>query len=419
VWALSGSQASAQSGFYKQINLTADKGPAANTDPNLVNPWGIAYASAPVKGPFWTSDNGTGRSTLYDGSGAPVPLVVTVPPPKNSPSGKKSTPTGIVFNGTSDFTVGSVPMSASFIFSTEDGTISGWNPGTLTNAALVVDKSESGAVYKGLALASNSSGNFLFATNFSAGTIDVFDKSFAAKTLPGAFVDPNLPAGFAPFGIQLVGDKLFVSYARQDSAKRADIAGPGNGYVDVFGTNGSLVRRFASRGTLNSPWGITLAPGKFGDFSNDVLIGNFGDGRINAFNPTTGAFVGQLRDQKGNAISIPGLWALIFGNGGQGGDPNTLYFTAGPGGGQHGLLGSLRFQTGEAPASTPTTAASGSSTAGSASGSSTAGSPSGAAGRTLPATGRGGPWPQELAIVMVALAAGLSLLVRAARLRRD
>ncbi len=329
-------------GPYEVTNLVSDiPGLAANTDPNLVNPWGIASSTT---SPIWVSDNMTGVSTLYNGSGQPFPvgspLIVTIPPPTGGTP--PAAPTGVVFNGTTDFAL-PTGGAARFIFATEDGTISGWNGGT--NANLQVDNSAASAVYKGLAIGSNVSGNFLYATNFQAGTIDVFNSSFAPTLLPGSFTDPNIPAGFAPFNIQNLGGNLFVTYAKQDAAKHDDVAGPGNGFVDVFDTNGILLRRLVTQGTLNSPWGLVLAPGSFGTFSNDLLVGNFGDGTINAFDPATGAFLGTLLDALSQPITIQGLWGLRLGNGGNGGDPNTLFFTAGiPGPDQvedHGLFGSI------------------------------------------------------------------------------
>jgi len=338
----------AASGFV-QTNLVTDvAGGAANTDPNLLNPWGVAYAPT---GPFWVSDNHAGVSTLYDGSGnpfpSPTPLVVTIPAPPGSSD--PAAPTGIVFNGTSDFVVtdGSKSGPSLFIFSTEDGTLSGWSQGVNVSAAiLAVDNSGSNAIYKGLALGANHSENFLFATDFHNGRVDAFDKNFAPATLAGSFADPDIPAGFAPFGIQNIGDLLYVTYAKQDENKEDDEPGPGNGYVDIFDTNGVLVQRFASQGTLNSPWGIALAPASFGQFSNALLVGNFGDGRINAFNVNSGAFLGQLADTHGVPIAIEGLWALTVGNGTLAGSMNTLFFTAGPGDEEHGLFGSLEAAPG-------------------------------------------------------------------------
>jgi uncharacterized protein (TIGR03118 family) len=333
---------------FLQTNLVADLGGAANTDPNLLNPWGVAYAPT---GPFWVSDNHAGVSTLYDGSGKPFPtptaLVVTIPPPPGSSD--PAAPTGIVFNATADFVVteGSTSGPSLFIFSTEDGTLSGWSQAVdVANAILTVDNSASEAIYKGLALGTNQSGNFLFATDFHNGRIAVFDKNFAPATLTGSFADPNIPAGFAPFGIHNIGDLLYVTYAKQDEYKEDDERGPGNGYVDIFDTNGVLVQRFASQGTLNSPWGVARAPASFGQFGNALLVGNFGDGRINAFNANSAAFLGQLADTRGAPIVIDGLWALIFGNGANAGSTNTLFFTAGPGDEAHGLFGSLDATSG-------------------------------------------------------------------------
>jgi uncharacterized protein (TIGR03118 family) len=334
-----------------KTNLVADTpGVALVTDPNLINPWGIALN--PDLGDFWISDNGNGLSTLYDGNGQPfptgAPLVVTVPPPANSAAGTAASPTGTVFNSGSGFVVSANGASApaQFLFATEDGTISGWNTGVnATRAILAVDNSAQGAVYKGLALGTNSTGTFLFAANFNSGRIDVFDQQFHAATLAGNFTDPSIPAGFAPFNVKNLGGKLFVTYAKQNAAKDADVAGPGNGFVDVYDTNGTLLQRLVSGGPLNSPWGETIAPASFGDFSNDVLVGNFGDGVINAFNPTSGALVGQLKDSQGSPIVIDGLWALTFGNGTAAADANTLFFTAGTDHEKHGLFGKLQAVT--------------------------------------------------------------------------
>ena len=333
--------------YYQQINLASDGFvPAANTDPNLINPWGISYAPT---SPFWVSDNGTGVSTLYNGSGQPFPvgspLVVTLAPAIGSSS--PSRPTGQVFNGTSDFQV-TPGNPARFLFATEDGTISGWNPAAAsTTAILKVDNSGTGAAYTGLAIGNNGAGDFLYASNFHAGTIDVFDSSFSPVSLSGSFVDPTLPAGYAPFNVQNLGGSLFVTYALQDASATDVVPGLGNGYVDIFDLNGVFQSRLISDGVLNSPWGLALAPANFGEFSNDLLVGNFGDGRINAFDLVNGSYLGTLQDNMGDPIAIDGLRGLIFGNGGNGGDPTVLYFTAGSGGEMHGLFGSL------APVSTP------------------------------------------------------------------
>lgn len=337
-------------GFYQQTNLVSDiPGVAKVTDPNLVNAWGLSHSPT---SPWWISDNGTGVSTLYDGHGHPFPigspLVVTIPPPANSPAGTISAPTGNVFNGTGGFIVsqGGNSGSSFFIFATEDGTISGWNPNVnLNNAILAVDNSSSGAVYKGLAIANNGSGDFIYATNFRNGTIDVFDTNFAPAHLSGSFSDPNIPAHYAPFNIQSLGGNLYVTYAKQDAAKHDDVSGPGHGFLDVFDTNGNLIRRLVSHGALNSPWGLALAPAKFGQFSNDLLVGNFGDGRINAYDPNSGAFLGPLKDRRGMAIQIDDLWGLAFGNGATAGETNQLFFTAGISDEQHGLFGFVVHQS--------------------------------------------------------------------------
>ena len=333
---------------YVQTNLVSDGAIAAvTTDPNLVNSWGIANLPG---SPFWIGDNATGVSTLYDGNGVPQPtspgpLVVTIPLPSGS-SATNAAPTGIVANTTSGFVVTGTGAPALFIFDTEDGTISAWNLSNspLTKATLMVDNSGMGAVYKGLALGSNSGGTFLYATNFNSGQVDVFNDAFAPVTLSGSFSDPGLPAGYAPFGIANINGALFVTYALQDSAKHDDVAGHGHGFVDVFDTDGNLIRRFASRGNLNSPWGLAQATFDFGSFSGAILVGNFGDGRIGAFDPVSGKALGQLRDAKNKMIVIDGLWALTFGNGALNALPDTLYFTSGPDHEQHGLFGSLTAQ---------------------------------------------------------------------------
>lgn len=325
---------------YVQQNLVSDlSGMAPVTDANLVNPWGLAFGPNTF---FWISDNGTGVSTLYDGTGAPQSLVATIPtPPGGQPP---AAPTGAIFNNTSSFKVGAAP--AKFIFATEDGTIAGWNAGG--QAVLGADNSAGAAIYKGLTIAKNGADDLLFAANFHAGQIDVFDSAFHMITpAGGAFNDPDLPAGFAPFNVREIGGSIFVTYAMQDADKEDDVRGPGNGFIDVFDSAGKMLRRFASAGVLNSPWGLAVAPANFGAFGGALLVGNFGDGHINAFDLVSGAFLGQLKDPAGKLITIEGLWDLKFGNGTKAGDPNKLYFTAGISGGaeieDHGLFGSLSF----------------------------------------------------------------------------
>lgn len=323
---------------YQQTNLVSDGVAAGVTpDPNLKNPWGLA---ATPGGAFWLADNHTGVATLYNGLGTIVPLVVTVPAPLGAPAGTQASPTGIVFNPNSAQFQMAPKVGAVFIFATEDGTISAWNPGVdATHAILEADNSPGGAEYKGLAVATNSSGMFLYATNFRQGTIDVFDSKFQPAKLAGSFADPQLPPGYAPFGIALIDGNLFVTYALQDADKEDDQKGPGHGFVDVFDTDGRLVARFASRGTLNSPWGIARAPLNFGPFSGDILIGNQGDGHISAFS-SHGEFRGLLRTPGGSPVVIDGLWSLGFGNEAAA-DPAKLYFTAGPNSEADGLFGSL------------------------------------------------------------------------------
>jgi uncharacterized protein (TIGR03118 family) len=311
--------AQAQQTGYKQTNLVANTaGIAHNTDTQLSNPWGIAFLPGQ---PFWIANNNGGTSTLYDASGNKNSLVVQIPSASVNPC-NPGCPTGIVANSSgADF------GGALFLFDTEDGILVGWSQGT--SGTTVVDNSAAGAVYKGLALLNNGSGNFLLAANFRSGKIDVFDRTFKPTALAGTFTDPNLPAGFAPHGVHIVNNQVFVAYALQDGPKHDPVNGTGNGVVDIFDGNGNFVKRFASAGTLNSPWGVTAAPSNFGQFSNAILVGNFGDGTINAFNPTTGNLLGQIDGTNGSPIVNLGLWDLTFGNGAGAGSKSILYFTAG------------------------------------------------------------------------------------------
>jgi len=320
---------------YRQTNLISDiPGVARITDPNLVNPWG--QAASPTS-PLWVADNGSNVSTLYTGGvqgSIPtiVPLVVSIP---------EGAPTGVVFNPTTDFVVhtdtGSAP--ADFIFDSEAGRITAWSK-TVSGTKAKIEFTSRHSVYKGLALASAGGAHFLYATNFHEGRIDVFNAHFGKVEPTGGFRDSDIPTGFAPFNIQLLGGELYVTYAKQDAAKHDDVAGQGNGFLDVFDTSGHLLRRLISHGDLNSPWGLTLAPPSFGAFAGDLLVGNFGDGAIHAYDPATGAPKGQLVNTDGNPIRINGLWALRFGNGTFGTD-GTLVFTAGIGDESHGLLGEI------------------------------------------------------------------------------
>jgi uncharacterized protein (TIGR03118 family) len=312
----------------------------AHVDPNLVNPWGLVFNP---QGFVWVANNGTSTSTLYDGNGVPQSLVVAIPPPGG---GGEGSPTGIVFNASPGFQVtqNGVTAASVFIFAGEDGTLSGWSPTVNgTNAVLVVDRSAAGVIYKGLTHATQGGADFLYATDFHNGVVDVYDANFALVTTnPTAFTDPNLPAGFAPFGIQAIGNQIFVSYAMQDAAKEDDVKGAGQGVVNVFDTAGALVKRLISPGgKLNAPWGMAMAPADFGKFSNALLVGNFGDGKINAFDPATGNPLGALYRPSGSEIVIDGLWGIAFGNGLNSQPTNTLFFTGGPSDESHGVYGRI------------------------------------------------------------------------------
>lgn len=337
---LAGAIANAQQ--YRRVNLVSDiAGVALRTDPHLVNAWGIAFSET---SPVWIANNGTGTSTLYQGDGTPAPnpatpLVVTIPGPT---AGSQSAPTGLIFNGSANFVVSANGKSgpAVFIFATEDGTIAGWSPAVdLHNAVLPVNNSTSGAVYKGLATGVSAGKSYLYATNFHDGVVEMYDASFHwVKN----FTDTSLPLGYAPFGIQNINGNLYVTFALQDDDKHDDVRGAGHGFIDVFSTDGTWLSRFASQGTLDSPWGIALAPGGFGTASKHLLVGNFGDGHINVFDFPGGEFVGQLRDTLNAPLSINGLWGLSFATGGASGKKNHLLFTAGIGDEGHGLFGYIK-----------------------------------------------------------------------------
>jgi len=307
---------------------------AAATDPHLVNPWGLSVSAT---GPWWVADNGTGLSTLYNGIGTVQALVVTVP--NVSGVTDPSAPTGTVFNGTpTDFLVAPGKPSR-FLFSTEGGTIAGWNSGT--TAVQMVNKSGT-AVYKGLALAQIAGVNHLYAANFMAGTVDVFDRTFAPVTLSAwAFHDPHLPHGYAPFNVQNIGGSVYVTYAKKEAGSIDELQGPGRGFVSVFASDGTFQKRLQHGAWFNAPWGVAVAPANFGPFSNMILVGQFGSGRIAAFDPVNGKFHGFLRDDHHRPIKIDGLWAIAFGNGANAGPLNTLYFAAGIDDEAHGLFGTL------------------------------------------------------------------------------
>lgn len=325
---------------FRQINLVADiPGTASHTDRGLINPWGVAFAPGQ---PFFVANNDRGNAKVFDPSGAAaIPLEVGIPVPSGGLPPSK--PTAVVFNPTAeDFLVRGTP--AQFLIATENGTISTWasidgnNP---SFALLAHDDSGSGAIYKGLAIITpQCCREYLALAEFHAGFVATFDISFNLLATSGSFKDENLPAGYAPFNIQQIGSQVFVTYALQDASGTNPMTGPGNGIVNIFDEEGNLVRRFATNGPLNAPWGVAQASTNFGPFNNDILIGNFGDGVINAFDPATGQFLGPLKDSSGKVIINPGLWALVFRADGLG-DPNTLYFTAGGSGEDHGLLGTI------------------------------------------------------------------------------
>lgn len=338
---------------YTQTNLVSDMpGVAVTTDPNLVNPWGLSRGTST---PWWASDNGMGVATLYTGAGSPVPLVVTIPAAE---SGQTGTPTGTVFNGTTDFAI-STGKPAAFLFVTEDGTISGWSPLLGSTTAVMMVNTHSASVFKGAALAAvgdpnGTHANYLYVADFRKGQIAVFDKNFQRATFMGhdegrgghdgennAFRDERIPNGFAPFNVQNIGGNLYVSFAKQDSQKHDEVDGAGLGYVDVFSPTGRLLLRLDHSPWLNGPWGMTQAPSDFGVNSHDILVGQFGGGNIIAFDPVTGHVKGPLFGTNNMPLMIDGLWDISFGSGTTSGSATSLFFTAGSDGEQHGLFGTL------------------------------------------------------------------------------
>ena len=356
---------------YVQKNLVADSGSINQPnvpviiDPSLVNAWGLTRSAT---SPWWVADNGAGVSTLYSISGSTptkVPITVTIPPPP--PPGSTSAPTGVVFNGTATDFLLAPATPARFIFATEDGTIAGWNAGS--TAVIKVDRGDK-AIYKGITIAEWNGKHYLYVTNFHSGKVEVYDSTFTRVHLgEDAFDVDGIDSGdhhdhdgdrdhdhdgdhdrdhdhfqfrgFAPFGIQAVGENIYVTYAKQDAEKHDDVAGAGLGFVAIFSPSGRLRGTLQHGPWMNSPWGIALAPGEFGEFSHEVLIGNFGSGQIAAFNPVTGHFIGLMKAHDGTTLAIDGLWALGFGNGAGAGPYNTLFFTAGPNGESDGLFGTL------------------------------------------------------------------------------
>jgi uncharacterized protein (TIGR03118 family) len=342
--ALVSPRAEADGNRYLQTNLVSDNNAAASAkhnDPDLLNPWGVAFFPG---GPFWISDNGAGVSTLYDGAGIKQALTVTIPAEGDTSAGAPG-PSGMVWNGNPmAFLVGAPAAAALFIWATEDGTIAAWQPALATTAQIVVHNSNltTGPVYKGLAIGNNSEGLLLYAADFRAAKIAVWGPGTFAfnAALSAKFVDKHIPDGFAPFGIQNIRGQLWVTYARQDAAKHDPVTSDADGFVDVFDTDGNLLRRFAKGDRFNAPWGVVLAPDHFGEFSNDILIGNFGDGKISAWELESGKFVDFMRDKDGDIIKLGTLWTLIFG-GGLNASPQVLYFTTGLANEQDGLFGTL------------------------------------------------------------------------------
>jgi uncharacterized protein (TIGR03118 family) len=323
---------------YRQVNLVSDvAGVARSVDAFLVNPWGIVVHNGVV----WVADNGAGISTAYLPNGKILPYEIYTPGPKYHGT---ANPTGMVFNPTNDFWINHINSTspAHLLYATEQGTVEGWNFYINDSRAVIpIDNSSLDAVYKGIALGQVAGANFLYVTNFHSGYVEMYNGFFNRVK---AFTDPNIPAGYAPFGIRNIGDRLFVTYAKQDAAGQDDIPGRGNGFVDIFDLAGTTVTRLITQGTLNSPWGLALAPADFGEASNLLLVGNFGNGYIDTFDPQTGAFMGRLRDRSGNLIQIDGLWGLEFGEAitQPGGTAHpVLYFTAGPNQETEGLLGYL------------------------------------------------------------------------------
>jgi uncharacterized protein (TIGR03118 family) len=329
------------------VTDTSGRG-AVTTDANLVNPWGIVFGPTT---PVWTANNHSQTSTLYDGNGKPQggPLVVQLP---NSGTDTFD-PTGIVFNGTSGFVVTSAGKSAAgrFIFSGESGSIAGWAPSVDLTHAVIMYTDTGGAAYKGLALANNGTANFLYATDFHNGKVDVFDATYAKQPSTATsftFKDATLPTGYAPFGIQAIQNgagntwQIYVAYDMQQTGSYDNANGAGLGLIDVYDANGTFLKHLvASGGALNAPWGMALAPADFGTFSNMLLVGNFGDGRINGYDPSSGAVMGAVSDSTGAAFASPGLWGIAFGNGAANQPRNTLFYAAGPNDEANGVYGRI------------------------------------------------------------------------------
>ncbi|HXF10259.1 MAG TPA: TIGR03118 family protein [Desulfuromonadaceae bacterium] len=323
---------------YTEVDLVSDVvSNAAHLDPRLINPWGLVTRA----GSEWVADNGASLITAYSSSCSPLGYAINIPGPGGPTTG---TPTGLAYNNTRAFvlTNGQKRAAAILLTPTEDGTITAWNPHiTGSNAVIVIDNSGASAIYKGIAIAHTTNGLIrLYAANFHAGLVEIYDDHFQPV---GTFTDTNLPAGFAPFNIKNIRGKLFVTFALQDGSAEDDLPGPGNGFVDIFRPDGTLEQELISQGALNSPWGIAMATSMFGRFRNALLVGNFGDGKINAYNPANGAFLGDMTRANGSDMVIDGLWALEFGSYGR------LYFTAGINGETDGLMGYIRVASSKDP----------------------------------------------------------------------
>jgi uncharacterized protein (TIGR03118 family) len=335
-------QNASPSQHYKQTNLVSDMpGVAPVTDPNLVNPWGLSRSST---SPWWVSDNGTGVATLYSGAGAVVPLVVTIP--SSDPSTTSGTPTGTIFNGGTGFEL-KPGLPAVFMFVTEDGTISGWNPKVDGTHAIVMVNQKGKSVFKGMTMATVNvpffgPQSFLYVADFRKGRVQIYNSKFHhVPNMEELFDDDSLPNGFAPFNVQNIGGNIYVSFAQQDSDKHDEVDGAGLGYVDVFSPEGRRLRRLEHGPWFNAPWGLVQASSDFGSHSHEILVGQFGSGEILAFNAVTGRFKGRLHDASNAPIKIDGLWGLGFGNDASAGPATTLYFSAGADHEQHGLFGTL------------------------------------------------------------------------------
>lgn len=315
---------------YFQTNLASDvPGLSPNLDGNLKNPWGMSFG---LTTPFWVSNQGSNNATLYNGAGVPQSLVVSTAPG----------PTGQIFNTSSSFALPTGGKSL-FIFATLSGVIDGWN-GAQGTTAVPKFTATDGAGFTGLAIGSNASGDLLYASDFNNARIDVFDGNFAPTTVSGGFIDSSLPSGYSPYNIQAIGGLLYVEYAQVNPTTHRPVIAAGAGIVDTYDMNGNLQQHLVtSGGALNAPWGVTQAPAGFGSFGDDILVGNFGDGKINVYSPTTGALLGTISGQNGSPIANSGLWALNFRAPGSGFDTNTLFFNAGINGEADGLFGEIQM----------------------------------------------------------------------------